>query len=207
VNDVPVAVPSPVIEPALPADPPAPVRRFEELTVKEDSVIGIRLDTPLSSETARVEDKVTARVTRDVSVDGHVAIASGVRLEGTVTSVDRGGRFKERARLGLRFHSIVLADNTRVPIKTETIFREGQAPTGEAAGKIGGGAVLGMILGAAVGGKKGAAIGGAAGAAGGAGAVMAGGTNDATLASGTPLTVRLTAPVTLIVERDQELRR
>ena len=190
---VPEAVP-PAREPEKP--------KFEEVIVKSDSVIGIRLDSAISSETARVEDRVTARVSRDVTVDDRVAIPAGARLEGNVTLVERGGKFKERARLGIRFTTLILADgSTRLPIETETIFRDGDSPTTEATSKIGASAVVGAILGAVVGGKKGAAIGSAAGAGGGTAAVMAGGRNAATLPAGTPLTVRLTSPVTVLVER------
>lgn len=183
---------------------PAPVVEatrvlFEELTVPENAVIGIRLDTEVSSATARIEDRVRARVIRDVTVDGRVAVPSGSTIEGLVTAVERGGRFRERSRLGVRFTTVVLPDDTRVPIQTETIFRMGDAPGGEATSKIGAGAVVGTILGAVIGGKKGATIGGAAGAAGGAATVMAGGPNDVVLAAGTSLTVRLTDEVAVPV--------
>ena len=65
----------------------------------------------------------------------------------------------------------------------------------------------GAILGAIIGGGKGAAIGGSVGAAGGTAAVMAGGRNPAVLASGTSLTVRLSQPVTIVVERDETAAR
>ena len=45
-----------------------------------DSVIGLQIETSVSSETARVEDRVDARVTRDVTVNGRVAIPAGARL-------------------------------------------------------------------------------------------------------------------------------
>jgi hypothetical protein len=128
-------------------------------------------------------------------------IPAGSRVQGEVTVVERGGRMRDRARLGVRFTSIVLADGTRLPIETETIFREGEPPTGESAAKIGGGAIGGAIIGGILGGAKGAAIGGAVGAGGGTAAVMAGGRNAATLPSGTPVTVRLEDPVTVTVER------
>ena len=146
-----------------------------------------------------------ARVTRDVSVAGRVAIPAGSRVVGSVVSVERGGKIKERARLGVRFHTLVFADGTEVPIRTDAIYREGDSPGSESAKKIGGGAVGGAILGAILGGGKGAAIGGAAGAAGGTAVVMAGDRNAATLPAGTILTVRLTDPVTVDVEkRDQD---
>jgi len=190
--------PSPVttIEPARPL--------FEEVTVKEDSVIGIRLDSAISTETARIEDKVAAHVARDVTVTGHTAIPSGARLEGNVSVVERGGKFKDRARVGIQFHSLILADGTRIRIQTETIFREGESPTGSAASKVGASAVVGSILGAVIGGKKGAAIGATTGAAAGGAAVAATTNNELVIPAGTALTLRMTAPVTLSVERDQD---
>jgi type IV secretory pathway VirB10-like protein len=159
------------------------------------------VNTPLSSERSRVEDRVDARVTRDVMADGRVAIPAGARVIGSVTAVERGGKMKERARLGVRFHTLVLADGREVPLRTETIYREGESPTGDSARKIGGAAVGGAILGAIMGGGKGAAAGATIGAAGGTAAVMAGDRNAATLPTGTVVTVRLSAPATLEVEK------
>ena len=112
------------------------------------SVIGLQIETPVSTERARVEDRVEARVMRDVAVDGRTAIPAGTRALGSVTLVERGGKVKERARLGVRFHTLVLADGTELPIRTEAILREGDSPAGESARKIGGAAVGGAILGA-----------------------------------------------------------
>ena len=182
---------------------PPPQKIIEELVVPADSVIGLRIESTVSSEVARIEDPVEARVTRDVRVGSEVVIASGSRVLGSVIQVERGGKMKTAARIGVRFHTLVLADNTRMPIHTEAIYREGKSPGNESAAKVGGAAVGGAILGAILGGGKGAAIGGAVGAAGGTGAVMAGGRNPAMLASGTSLTVRLSQPVTVVVERDE----
>ena len=121
---------------------------------------------------------------RDVSVDGRTAIPAGTRALGAVTMVERGGKVKERARLGVRFHTLVLADGAQLPIRTDTIIREGESPAGDSARKIGGAAVGGAILGALMGGKKGAIVGSTAGAAGGTAVVMAGDRNAATLPAG-----------------------
>lgn len=201
-----VATP-PAIEAARPSEPevvrapepPAPL--FEELIVSADSVVGLEVETSITSERARVEDAVVARVTRDVRVGDRVAIPAGSKAHGEVTMVERGGRLKDRARLGIRFTSVVLADGTRVPLETETIYREGSGPANESAAKIGGGAIGGAILGGILGGAKGAIIGGTAGAGAGTAAVMAGGRNPATLPSGTPVTVRVAQPATVTVEK------
>jgi hypothetical protein len=164
-------------------------------------VLGLQIDTAVTSEKAKIEDRINARVTRDVTVGSEVAIPAGSRVEGSVTLVERGGKVKERARLGIRFHTLVLADGTRMPLSTETVFRDGVAPAKESTAKIGGAAVGGAILGAILGGGKGATIGGAVGAAGGTAAVMAGDRNAATLPAGSTVTVRILSPVTVTIEQ------
>ncbi len=195
-------VPEPVRMPEAPPAPPVP--QFEEVVLPASSVVGLQVDTPLSSERARVEDRVDARVTRDVTSGGRVAIPAGSRVLGSVTLVERGGKMKERARLGVRFHTLVLADGREVPLRTEAILREGDSPANESARKIGGAAIGGAILGAIMGGGKGAVVGGAAGAAGGSAVVMAGDRNAATLPAGTVVTVRLSAPATIEVEKQEQ---
>ncbi len=187
-----------VQEQVRPIDPPQ--RTFEELVVSADSVIGLQTENRVSSETARVEDRIDARVTRDVKVGDRVAIAAGARAIGSVMQVERGGKFKERARLGVRFHTLVLADGTRIPISTETIYRDGDAPGNSSSSKVGAAAVGGAILGAILGGSKGAAIGAAAGAGAGTAAVVAGDRNAATLAAGTAMTVRILQPITVTTD-------
>jgi hypothetical protein len=178
-----------------------PEKTFEELVVGANSVIGLQLETSVSSERAKVEDRVEAHVVRDVRVDGTVAIPAGTRALGSVMLVEQGGRFKERARLGIRFHTLVLADGTSLPITTETVFRQGDAPGNSSAAKIGGGAVAGAILGAILGGAKGAAVGATAGAGGGTAAVMASDRSEATFPAGTEVTARIVSPVSVTVEK------
>jgi hypothetical protein len=181
--------------------PSAPQKLYEDLVLPADSVIGLQIDNAVTSERAKVEDQVRARVTRDVKVRDQVAIPAGARAEGSITLVERGGRLKDQARLGIRFHTIVLADGTRLPISTETIYREGDSPAKESAAKIGGGAVGGAVLGAILGGKKGAIIGSTVGAGAGGAAVAASEPNAATLPAGSTVTVRMSAPATVTVER------
>ena len=202
----PAAVPASATppDPVVPDAPlPLPARpQFVEVVVPASSVVGLHVETSITSETARVEDRVEARVTRDVMADGQVAIPAGTRVIGDVTLVERGGKMKDKARLGVRFHTLVLADGKHVPFRTDAIYREGSSPGAESARKIGGAAVGGAILGAIIGGAKGAAIGGATGAAGGSAVVMAGDRNAATLPSGTIVTVRVASPVAIDVEKE-----
>ena len=146
---------------------PSPWPSFDELEIAADSVIGIQIETAVSTRTARLEDTVEAQVTRDVQVGARVAISSGTRMRGSVVLVEPGGRLRSASRLGVRFHTLVMDDGAEVALSTETIYREGKAPGGDSVAKIGGAAVAGSILGAIFGGERGAAIGGSIGAAGG----------------------------------------
>ncbi len=184
-----------------PAVQEPPRKMYDELVIPADSVIGLQVENAVSSERAKIEDSVRARVTRDVRVQDRVAIPAGAHAEGSITLVERGGRLKDQARLGIRFHTIVLADGTRLPINTDTIYREGESPARESAAKIGGGAVGGAVLGAILGGKKGAVIGSTVGAAGGGVAVATSEPNAATLPAGSTVTVRMGSPATVTVER------
>lgn len=175
--------------------------RVEELVVAADSVIGLRTESPVSSERSRIEDRIEARVVRDVRVGGTVAIAAGTRALGTVVLAERGGRFRERARLGIRFHTLLLADGTSLPINTDTIYRLGDEPGNASAARIGGGAVVGAIIGGIVGGGKGAAIGATTGAGAGTASVMSSERSAVTLPAGTEMTARILSPVTVTVER------
>ena len=203
VEAVTATVPS---EPVHLDDPVAPVAEvvgpeYDELAIAADSVVGLEMETSVSSEAARVEDAVRGRVARDVRVGNRVAIPAGSRADGEVVLVERGGRLRERARLGVQFTSITTPDGTRLPIHTAMIYREGSSPGVASASKIGGAALGGAIIGGILGGGKGAALGGSVGAGAGSAAVLAGGRSPATLSSGTLVTVRLEESVVVTVER------
>jgi hypothetical protein len=200
----PPVTPAPVPEPVKPAEvqPEAPrPAQFEEVILPSASVMGLQLETSISSDRARVEDRVEARVSRDVMAAGRVAIPAGARVIGSVIEVDKGGKVKTPAHIGIRFHTVVLADGSEVTLRTEPIFRDAASPAASSAKKIGGAAIAGAILGGIMGGGKGAATGSAIGAAGGTAAVMSGDRTVVNMAAGQHLTVKLSAPATITVER------
>jgi type IV secretory pathway VirB10-like protein len=135
-----------------------PQRELLEVTVPSESVLGLQIQTSVSSETARVEDRVEARVTRDVRVGDRVAIPAGAQVLGSVVQVDRGGKLKDRAQFAIRFHTLILPDGSRTQLTAEALHREGPSPANKSAAKIGGATVGGAILGAILGGGKGAAL-------------------------------------------------
>ena len=179
------------------ASPPPMLVEYE---IAADSVIGLQVETGVSTRTAEVEDSVEARVTRDVLVADEVAVPAGTRVLGSVVLVEQAGKLRDASRLGIRFHTLVMDEGSRVPMVTETIYREGDPKGRDSVGKIGGAAVGGAILGAIFGGARGAAIGGSIGAAGGTAAAVSTEAEPAGLPPGTTLTVRLSRPAIVTVE-------
>ena len=175
--------------------------QFLELVVPAESVIGLQVETALSSERAQVEDEVVAHVSRDVRVDDRVAIPSGAKAHGQVTLVGTG-----RATATTR--RVSAFDSRRWSWQTVRAFRsrpkpftaKAIRPAEKARQRLAAARSAAPSLAAFFGGAKGAVIGGSVGAGAGTAAVYAGGRNAATFTSGTPITVRLVEPATVTVE-------
>ena len=115
-----------------------------------------------------------------------------------MSQVQRSGRVKGRALIGVRFNRIRVGD-TRYTIQTANIARRAPATKKADATKIGIGAGAGALVGALTGGKKGAAIGSGVGAAGGTAVVLSTRGKEVSLGRGAVVTTRLTSPVTVRV--------
>jgi hypothetical protein len=90
-------------------------------------------------------------------------------------------------------------DAERLSMRTDTINREARATKKTDAAKIGGGAAGGAIIGGILGGGDGAAKGAAIGGAAGTGVVLGTRGKEIRLGPGTPVSVRLSAPLTVRV--------
>jgi hypothetical protein len=189
--------PTPVASDVTPkaAIAPAP---FREITIPAGTTISLQLGSVVSSTASNVEDAVDATVRRAVVVDGVTVIPAGAAVTGHVTEVERSGKVKGRARVGVRFNAVRVA-GTRYTIHTGSIAREAPGTKKTDAARVGIGAGAGAVVGAIAGGKKGAAIGTAVGAAGGTGVVLATRGEEVSMGRGSTLTARLSEAVTVRV--------
>jgi hypothetical protein len=165
-------------------------RRFSGTgTLPEGTEIQVRLEQPLSSKTAQVEDRVEASVALPVQLDGRVVMPAGTRVRGVVSGVQRAQRPVKGGRLDLRFDSIYPDDRTRMDLRASVVsVKENIDLKGDNAKRAGIGAVLGGVIGQVIGGTKGAIIGAVLG---GGGALAAKLGEDVDLPAGTILTLRL----------------
>jgi hypothetical protein len=172
----------------------APVVRT--ITVPDNTVLDVSLNTALASDTSRVEERVRATVNTPVVIDGVAVIPAGAGLSGYVTHVDDSDKVKGRAELGFRFTRLT-AGSVTYDIATKPLNYVAEGTKKDDAVKIGVGAAAGALVGAIAGGKKGAAIGTAIGAGAGTGVVLATDGKEIRLAEGRKLKVSLTNPLTI----------
>ena len=178
----------------IPVPGRAPVVRM--VTIPDNTVFDVRLDTSHSSEDSRAEERVNGTLASAVEVDGVAAIPAGAKLTGHLTTVKDSGEVKGRAELGLQFTRLQTGSVT-YDIDTKPLSWVAESTKKEDAVKIGAGAAAGAVIGAITGGKKGAAIGSAIGAGGGTAVVLATEGQDIRLAAGRKLKVSLTNPLTI----------
>jgi hypothetical protein len=178
-----------VVEASKPAPELPRMAKFREYTVPAGATLRLTLDSAVSSETAKPEDSVEARLADPVSVDGEQVIPAGSAVRGNVTAAQSAGKVKGRASLGLQFTSLT-AYNERIPISARW-SAEGESTKRDDATKIGIGAGAGAVIGGILGGKKGAATGAAVGGGAGTAVVLATEGKPVALANGAEILVKL----------------
>lgn len=166
------------------------------ITVPDNTVLDVTLNTALASDASRVEERVRGTVASPVVIDGVAVIPAGAGLAGHVTHVDDSDKVKGRAELSFRFTRLTTGSVT-YDIDTKPLYYVAEGTKKEDAVKIGAGAAAGALIGAITGGKKGAAIGTAIGAGAGTGVVLATDGKEIRLAEGRKLKVSLTNPLTI----------
>jgi hypothetical protein len=155
--------------------------------------IDVRLQTPLSSSTAQVEDRFEATTVLNLDNAERILIPAGSVLRGIVSSVDRAGRVDRTGRLTLSFDQITIRGRSYPIRATVTQALESEGIRGEA-GRIGAGAGIGAVLGGILGGVRGVLTGVLVGAGG---VIAATEGQDLTLPGGTILRVRFDTPLSV----------
>jgi len=169
---------------------------MREVTIPAGTKLPVTLDTTVGSDVSRVEERVTAHLTRPLVLDGVTVLPAGSRVGGVVTDATRSGKVKGRAHVAVRFDSVTAHDD-RYRIETASIGRTAAATKQKDAVKIGAPAAGGAIIGAIAGGKKGAAIGTIVGGGAGTAVVMSTRGAEVHMPKGSALTLRLAEPLTV----------
>jgi hypothetical protein len=176
------------------ASAPPPVRSQNPNEIPVGTEFDVRLQTPLSSKTAQVEDRFEATTMVDLQDErGRVLVPAGSVMRGVVSSVSKATRTDRKGGLTVAFDRVTINGRSHPIRATVTQALESEGIKGEA-GKIGIGAGAGAILGAILGGAKGALAGILIG---GGGTIAATEGKDVELPAGSVLRVRLDSPLVL----------
>jgi hypothetical protein len=174
-----------------------------DFIVRDGETLVAVLNENLTTKQTKPGDRFSMTVREPGQYEGAV-------IEGTVGSVDEGGRVTGRSGLSLNFDTIRLRNGQTHRFAgalssvrmangdTVNVDNEGNAQGGnqttQTIQRAGIGTAIGAIIGAVAGGGKGAVIGAVVGAAGGAGSVYVQGKDNLELPTGTELTIRASAP-------------
>jgi hypothetical protein len=155
--------------------------------------VDVRLVTPLTSDTAQVEDRVEATTMVDLYNGNDMIVPAGSVMTGWVTSVDRASRTDRQGKLTVEFNRVRINNRNYDTKAYVTQALESDGIKGEA-GRIGAGSAVGAIIGGILGGVKGAVAGILIG---GGGVIAATEGKDVHLPEGTVLRVRFDSAVPL----------
>jgi len=167
------------------------------LTIPAGTRLRLALETPLSSETARAGDAITAEVTTPVRIEGVEAVAAGEKLSGRILEAAPAESAEGRGRMTLQFDTLEPLAGERRPVEARPLALRAPPTKKKDAGIIAGLAGVGAAVGGLIGGKGGAVAGTVVGGAAGVVVVTTDKGREVTIASRAPLSVELTEPVTI----------
>ena len=88
----------------------------QSVSVPVGTVIPLRIDKLLSSNSSRVGDAFSATVFRPVLVDGRTILPEGAKVEGRVTGITQGVPGKSPATIAVAFDKISLPDGKAISV-------------------------------------------------------------------------------------------
>lgn len=163
----------------------------QTITIPAGTTFGIEMKNTLNSGENVPGDQFSARVTRDVNMNGETVIPVGSQVRGEVQDVKAAKRGAGKASMTLAFNMLILTDDTAVPL-VASLSQESQSKKGRNAAVIGGSAAGGALLGKMMGkDTKSAVVGAVVGGAIGTGVVMAQEGEQVKIPRGTELTIQL----------------
>lgn len=152
--------------------------------------LDVRLQTPLSSATSKLEQRFEGTTLVDYVMGEEIVIPAGSSARGFISSVRPAGRVDRKGSLTLSFDEIRI-DGRSYRMRA-LVLQTLDPKVGHDVARIGAGAVVGGIIGGVLGGGKGALVGVLVG---GGGTIASTEGSDVELPAGTILRIRLDQPL------------
>lgn len=101
----------------------------KQVTIKGGTIIPLEAISEVRGAKADEGEKVDFKVSRDVVVDGVVAIPAGTIAKGTVTEAKRSSWWGTRGRLGIHLNYLTLPSGDNVSFASSNIYIKGKNRT------------------------------------------------------------------------------
>jgi hypothetical protein len=169
------------------------------VNLPNDTQLRLSLTSAITTKTARVGDRFTAKVVTPAEYEG-------ATVEGHIATFNKSGRVSGKTELGLAFDSITFEDGRKARleaqleriVESESVKKVDEEGTIESGNRTkdsqvrgGVGAAAGAVIGGIAGGVKGALLGLILGGAAGVGTVAIEGNKDLVLEPGTEMIIRV----------------
>lgn len=115
---------------------------LRQVTIPANTLVKIKLVTPINTKTLKTGDKVEYQVASDINVNGSVVFAQGAPGEGTVNKVTPARNFGRDAKIDIDFAQIRAIDGTQV----DTFLGEEAKKEMKSVAMAAGASVAGMAL-------------------------------------------------------------
>ncbi len=112
------------------------------VTLSKDSLLKIKLTTPLDTRTSRAGDVILFQAADDIYVDGHLVIPKGAQGKGTVNKVKGAKNFGRDAEIQIGFDRVETIDGTVV----NTILGEKAKEENKSLATAAGASLAGMVI-------------------------------------------------------------
>ena len=101
----------------------------KQVTIKGGTIVPLESTAKVKAADVNVGQTVDFRVSRDVLVDGIVAIPCGTIAKGTVYEAKRSTAFGTKGRLGIKVRYLTLPSGDNISFASSDIYIQGQNRT------------------------------------------------------------------------------
>ena len=101
----------------------------KQVTIKGGTIVPLESTAKIKAADVNVGQTVDFRVSRDVLVDGIVAIPCGTIAKGTVYEAKRSTAFGTKGRLGIKVRYLTLPSGDNISFASSDIYIQGQNRT------------------------------------------------------------------------------
>jgi len=173
--------------------PASEVQSDQPGTIPVGKELDVRLQSSLSSATAKAEQRFEATTLVDITQSGRTLIPAGSVVQGVVSEATPAGRVNRTGSMALAFNRIAIAGHSHsIRAMATQVFKSGGIR--EEKGTAGAGAGVGGVIGGILGGAQGALVGAAIGAGG---AIASTEGKDIELPAGSVIRIRFDSPLAL----------